>query len=112
MVAWCFYNHAVNFMIGPYRDFLHHHPHQDISGGNLVTTGPLEGLHHPPHISRLPGRGAAAPVWLWQLWRFVNPGLHRSERRYARAFIGTAVALFAAGCRHAPSWCSPRRSTG
>jgi len=39
----------------------------------------------------------AAPFWLYQLWAFVAPGLHRRERRYTYAFAAAAAPLFAVG---------------
>src|SRR5262245_22135270 len=39
----------------------------------------------------------AAPLWLYQLWAFIAPGLHRHERRWAYWFTGIAAPLFASG---------------
>lgn len=39
----------------------------------------------------------AAPVWLYQFWMFLMPGLKKTERRYAIAFLGTAIPLFFGG---------------
>jgi len=39
----------------------------------------------------------AAPVWLYQLWAFIAPGLHRHERKWAYLFAGLAAPLFALG---------------
>lgn len=49
---------------------------------------------------RIAGWGAvilAMPVLLWQLWRFIAPGLYRKERRYAFAFVASGTVLFALG---------------
>ncbi|MER5885784.1 twin-arginine translocase subunit TatC [Streptomyces sp. NPDC001941] len=48
-------------------------------------------------ISLTTGLVVASPIWLYQLWAFVAPGLHRSEKRYTYAFVGAAVPLFFAG---------------
>lgn len=40
---------------------------------------------------------AASPVWLHQLWGFLAPGLHKNEKKYARAFVGVGVPLFLGG---------------
>jgi sec-independent protein translocase protein TatC len=38
-----------------------------------------------------------APVWLYQLWAFVAPGLHKHERKWAYVFVSIAAPLFAGG---------------
>jgi sec-independent protein translocase protein TatC len=39
----------------------------------------------------------SSPVWLYQLWSFITPGLHRNEKRWAYGFISVAAPLFATG---------------
>ena len=38
-----------------------------------------------------------APIWLYQLWSFIVPGLMAKEKKWAMIFIGTATPLFLAG---------------
>lgn len=40
----------------------------------------------------------AMPVLLWQIWRFVTPGLYPKEKKYAIPFVGAALILFVMGC--------------
>jgi len=40
----------------------------------------------------------SAPVWLWQIWAFIMPGLTRKEIRYTVGFVAAAIPLFFAGC--------------
>ncbi|WP_326823400.1 twin-arginine translocase subunit TatC [Streptosporangium sp. NBC_01756] len=39
----------------------------------------------------------SSPVWLYQIWAFVTPGLYRSEKRYSISFLALAIPLFLAG---------------
>jgi sec-independent protein translocase protein TatC len=39
----------------------------------------------------------SSPVWLYQLWAFIVPGLTKREKRYSMSFVGAAVPLFLAG---------------
>jgi sec-independent protein translocase protein TatC len=58
---------------------------------------PTAGLVLTMKITLWLGLIIAAPVWLYQLWAFVAPGLHKHERRWAYWFAGLAAPLFAAG---------------
>ena len=40
----------------------------------------------------------SSPIWLYQVWMFLMPGLKKQERRYALGFVGAAIPLFLAGC--------------
>ncbi|NEM90052.1 twin-arginine translocase subunit TatC [Galbitalea soli] len=40
----------------------------------------------------------SSPVWLYQVWAFIVPGLKRREKRYAIGFLGSAIPLFLLGC--------------
>jgi sec-independent protein translocase protein TatC len=48
-------------------------------------------------VSLMAGLIIASPVWLYQLWAFVAPGLHQHERKYTYAFVAAAVPLFVGG---------------
>jgi sec-independent protein translocase protein TatC len=39
----------------------------------------------------------SAPVWLYNLWAFITPGLKKRERRYTIGFVAASVPLFIAG---------------
>ncbi|MFI8932019.1 twin-arginine translocase subunit TatC [Streptomyces sp. NPDC053474] len=48
-------------------------------------------------VSLMVGVVVASPIWLYQLWAFVAPGLHKHERKYTYAFVAAAVPLFFGG---------------
>lgn len=49
-------------------------------------------------IMFLVGVIASSPVWIYQLWAFIVPALHREEKRFAIGFLAAAVPLFIGGC--------------
>ncbi|MFJ3865573.1 twin-arginine translocase subunit TatC [Streptomyces nigra] len=48
-------------------------------------------------VSLMAGIVVSSPIWLYQLWAFVAPGLHRHERKYTYYFVAAAVPLFLGG---------------
>lgn len=48
-------------------------------------------------VTALAGIFLASPVWLYQLWAFITPGLTSKEKKYAMPFLFTSVTLFLAG---------------
>src|SRR5262249_40666299 len=97
VVGWFFYSQLLSFMRSPYCSFVQHHQSKSISGCNLVTSGPLEGFTTRVKVSAYAGIALATPVWLWDLWKFIPPGLYKNEKRYVIPFVAGAVALFALG---------------
>jgi sec-independent protein translocase protein TatC len=63
----------------------------------LFAFGPFEQLAVSLRVSFLAAIVASSPVWLYQLGAFITPALHRKERRYAAAFLGSALLLFGTG---------------
>ena len=52
---------------------------------------------HDHQIATYGGVILAFPVWLWQLWRFITPGLNPREKRYAVPFVVSSIVLFTLG---------------
>jgi len=63
----------------------------------FIQLGPADVFLLDLKIALWVGLIVAAPIWLYQLWAFIAPGLHKHERRYAYIFVGIAAPLFAAG---------------
>lgn len=63
----------------------------------LYVSGILGPLNLQIKVALIVGVILAAPIWLYQIWAFVLPGLKRKEKRLAFAFFLTSIPFFAAG---------------
>jgi len=63
----------------------------------LNFNGPVDPFNLKVKLSIYLGIVVSSPVWLYQLWAFVLPGLTKRERRYAMSYLAAAVPLFLAG---------------
>ncbi len=67
-------------------------------GVNMPTLdGPLDPFYLRVKVAVIVGVILSSPVWLYQVWAFVAPGLYAREKRWGYLFLGTAVPLFLAG---------------
>jgi sec-independent protein translocase protein TatC len=63
----------------------------------LALDGPLDSFYLWVKIAVIVGVILSSPVWLYQIWAFIAPGLYSRERRWSYIFLGTAVPLFLTG---------------
>jgi sec-independent protein translocase protein TatC len=63
----------------------------------LALSGPLDSFYLRIKVAFIVAVIVSAPVWLYQLWAFIAPGLYVREKRWGYIFLGTAVPLFLTG---------------
>jgi sec-independent protein translocase protein TatC len=64
---------------------------------DLYTVGIFDQFQIRTRVAFLAGAVLSAPIWTFHIGRFITPGLHRNERRYAFWFMGAGMVLFSAG---------------
>lgn len=96
VVGWIFYDQIFALLSEPIEQVIT----QAQSEGRdvqVVILGVTDPFTLQLKISAVAGIILAAPIWLYQLWRFITPGLHRHERRTAYLFVAASLPLFLAG---------------
>jgi len=63
----------------------------------LVLNGPLDAFYLRVKVALIAGVILSSPIWLYQIWAFVAPGLHAREKRWSSLFLGAAIPLFGLG---------------
>lgn len=101
VVGFVLYDPIFELLLRPYRSALANLPPEIIPPGQLaenpIATAPAEPFLTFVKIGLFSGFLLALPVLLYQLWRFITPGLTSRERRLAIPFVAASVLLFAAG---------------
>jgi sec-independent protein translocase protein TatC len=72
-----------------------HVSHRDVSGNYQGVTSAFD---VQIQLAITLGVVISSPIWLYQVWAFIVPGLKRRERRYVYGFLGAAIPLFLGGC--------------
>lgn len=96
VVGWIFFDELFNLISEPFKDIVAQ-AQADGKNVTLALTGVTDPFVLQLKIAGVSGLVLASPVWLFQLWRFVTPGLHRNERVWAYGFVAIATPLFLAG---------------
>lgn len=74
------------------------HPVSDyLPGGGLVFLNPMDNFVAHMKLSAVAGIILACPLWIYQVWMFVAPGLYSHEKKYSMSFMVAGVGLFIAG---------------
>jgi sec-independent protein translocase protein TatC len=117
IVAAFFYKDIMAFFTNPILDAvgckysfaeLAQHPGKQCA--RIVQNGLLSPFTLALTVSMSTGIVLAAPVWLYQLWAFVAPGLHNNEKKYALGFVAAGFPLFATGAYFA-YWTLPKMAS-
>lgn len=94
VVAFAFIDRIVAFVLEPSRRMLP-------PGARLIYTQPGEGFGFYVQVALMAGVLIAAPVIMWQVWRFIAPGLYAGEKRFAIRSCSSRAAERSPGRRSA-----------
>ena len=95
--AWFFYDQLLEFLIAPYKSGIASILKERGLDARIVISGVGGAFSFQLKISLLAGILLTSPLWIWQIWGFVLPALHKNERRWSFLLTATGVPLFLGG---------------
>jgi sec-independent protein translocase protein TatC len=99
VLGWYLYPHTLDLLRHPYcsvPEKFRFTP-KGVGGCVLVYHGALDGFTTRLKVSVISGAVFTGPLWLYQVWAFITPGLRKNERRYTLIFVLASTVLFVAG---------------
>lgn len=97
VVGWINYNSIITTLAAPVCDLKAAQESGSANCGALYISGVLGPLNLQLKVSFLTGIILSAPFWLYQIWAFIAPALHRKEKKNSILFIIAATPFFAIG---------------
>jgi len=99
IVGFIFFNQAWSVIDRPLcHTVIRGHTGCSTAGVNqLILNGPLDSFYLRVKVAFMVGVILSSPVWLYQLWAFVAPGLYAREKKWSYIFLGSAIPLFLTG---------------
>ncbi len=98
IIALCFSSPTIHWIMRPFCDAtINGKTGCSGFGDQLTVTGIFDPLSLRIKLAFYIALVGTCPVWLYQLWAFIAPGLYKREKKWAYLFTGTAVPLFLAG---------------
>ena len=94
VIAYLFIGRIFEFIMRPMQQML---PHTDAMAGKLIYTSGAEPFMLYVKIGFIAGIFIASPAILWQVWKFVAPGLYSHEKKFAIPFVFLSTICFVAG---------------
>ncbi len=99
VVGWLVYGHVMTWLQQPLLDVAaQRHVSIDDVRLNFGANGVTDAFGIKLKMSLWIGLILACPIWLWEVWAFLAPGLLQKEKRAGRIFLCAAIPLFALGC--------------
>jgi len=97
IIGWFVYAPVWAFIERPYCRVQQPHALFPRQSCQLYVNGLFDAFFLKLQICIVVGVILTLPIWLYQLWAFIAPGLYRRERRWAYYFVGASLPLFVAG---------------